>query len=66
MTAILAVTTLPTLFKQIPKYCFYGLSMCRIRLVKRHHVDEDNMAFVHEEVTEQIEGFVFTDSDDTS
>jgi hypothetical protein len=64
MTAVLAVATLTALFKEIPEYCFYGLSMCKIRLVKRHHVDEDDMALVHEEVTEQIEGFGFTDSND--
>ena len=51
MTAVLAVTTFPSLFKQIPEYRFYGLSVCKIRLIKRHHVDEDNMALVHEEVT---------------
>jgi hypothetical protein len=64
MTAVLAVATFTALFKEIPEYCFYGLSMCKIRLVKRHHVDEDDMALVHEEVAEQIEGFGFTDSND--
>jgi hypothetical protein len=46
MTAVLAVATFTALFKEIPEYCFYGLSMCKIRLVKRHHVDEDDMALV--------------------
>jgi hypothetical protein len=62
MTSVLAVATFPTFFEQIPEYRLYGLFMRKIRLIERHHVDEDDMALVHEEVAEQIEGLSFTDS----
>lgn len=36
--------------------------MCEIRFVKSHHIDEDDVALVHEEIAEEIEGFGFTDA----
>ena len=57
MTSVLAIPSLFSFFKQVTEYSFYSLSMYEVCLVKSHHVYEDHVPFVHEEVAEEIEGF---------
>jgi hypothetical protein len=59
MAPILAVSPFSSFFKQYLEYRLNGLSVPRIRLIERHHVHEDDVTFMHKEVAEQIEGFVF-------
>jgi len=54
MTPVFTVTALSPFLKQLLKYSLHGGPVPGIRFVKRHHVHEDDMPFVHEEVAEQI------------
>jgi hypothetical protein len=61
MRPILAKPPLLTFRKQILKDILYRLSMIWIRFIERHHVDEDDMPLVHEEIAEEVEGLGFAD-----
>lgn len=61
MAPILAIPSLLAFSEELLEYGLYLATMVRVRLIKGHHVDEDDMAFVHEEVAEEIEGFGFAD-----
>jgi hypothetical protein len=52
MTPIFAVTPFPPLVEQLLKDSLDGFPVPSIRFVKRHHVHENDMSFVHEEVAE--------------
>ena len=57
MTPILAVTPLLSLLEQIAKDGLHRLPVRDIGLIKSHHVDKDDVPFVHEEVAEEVEIF---------
>ena len=66
MTPILTIPPLPSLLEQLAEDGLNGPPMLRIRLVERHHVHEDDVALVHEEVAEEVEAVGFARATDAS
>jgi len=63
MTPVLAITPLLSFLKQVAKNGLHGLSVRNVGLVKGHHIDEDDVSLVHEEVAEEVEVLGFGDPD---
>jgi hypothetical protein len=59
VTPVLAIPPLPSLFEEIAEDGLHGLPVCNVGFVKGHHVDEDDVSLVHEEVAEEVEVFCF-------
>jgi hypothetical protein len=54
VASVFAEASLLALFKQIREDCLYCSTMLSVGFVKSHHVDENDMTFVHEKIAEQI------------
>ena len=57
MTSVLAESSFSSLLKQVCKNGLYSSSMFHVRLIEGHHVNEDHMTLVHEEVAKTVEAF---------